>query len=86
MLVVEMTAHLDPSDLIVHALRTAQHVSRAAVDSIWKFVRAASDRAPAEVGRKPERRILTGSQIPRPGRCDAGRISSAKLIMLCFCA
>ena len=79
-LVVKMTVHLDPPELIVHSLRQAQHLRHAAVDGIWEFIRAAGDRAPAEVGRKHARRIRTGvsdSATARQGRAKvpAGRCS-----------
>jgi len=53
----KMTVHLDPPDLIVHALRQAQHLGHAAVDGIGKLIGTAGDRAPSEVGRKHARRM-----------------------------
>jgi len=59
-LVVQMTVHLDPPDVIVDALLQAQYLRGAAVERIREFIRAAGDRAPSEVGREHGRRIRTG--------------------------
>lgn len=81
-LVVKMTVHLDPPELIVQSLRQSQYLRHAAVDGIWEFIRAAGDRAPAEVGRKHARRIRTGISDSatgrnRPAKASAGRCSGA---------
>ena len=78
MLVVKMTVHLDPPELIVHSLRQAQHLRHSAVDGIWEFIRAAGDRAPAKVGRKHARRIRTGISDSATGRNRPAKVSAGR--------
>lgn len=73
-----MTGHFDPPDLVVHALRQAQHLRHAAVDGIGEFIGAAGDRAPSEVGRKHARRIRAGVSDSATARQGDAKVQTGR--------